>query len=369
MTKAFVVERDAVLNNLKIIRAKAATSLVIGVLKGNAYGFGLIETARLMREAGISSFAVTEPSDLLKLRDAGFTEESVLILRSTAIRSELETVIDCGGVATVGSYEAATAANALAEELGTVLTVHIEIDTGMGRYGFLPSEENKILSVFRYMKNLHVTGMYTHFANAFLPGEPGEKRVKKQLEAFMKTVSAVKEAGYDPGLLHAANSPALFRFPYTRLDAVRVGSAYTGRLGVKGNFGLRKTGYGECAVVETRWLETGDTVGYGSDHKAKKRTRIAVIPFGYSDGFCLEKAHDVYTFGRAIHYALAEVKRSLFAPRLTVEIGGKKCRVLGRVGMLHTVADVTNVDCEPGSAARFELNPLAAGMILPKRYI
>ncbi len=336
MTKAFVVERDAVLNNLKIIRAKAGTSLVIGVLKGNAYGFGLVETARMMREAGVSSFAVTEPSDLLKLRDAGFTEESVLILRSTAIRSELETVIDCGGVATVGSYEAATAANSLAEELGTVLTVHLEIDTGMGRYGFLPSEENKVLSVFRYMKNLHVTGMYTHFANAFLPGEPGEKRVKKQLDAFMRVVGAVKE---------------------------------TGRLGVKGNFGLKKTGYGECAVVETRWLEKGDTVGYGSDFKAKKRTRIAVIPFGYSDGFCLEKAHDLHPFGRAVRYALSEIKRSLFSPRLTVEIGGKKCRVLGRVGMLHTVADVTSVECEPGSAARFDLNPLAAGMILPKRYI
>ena len=369
MTKAFVVERDAVLNNLKIIRAKAGSSFVIGVLKGNAYGFGLVETARMMREAGVSSFAVTEPSDLLKLRDAGFTEENVLILRSTAIRSELETVIDCGGVATVGSYEAATAANALAEELGTVLTVHVEIDTGMGRYGFLPSEENKVISVFRYMKNLHVTGMYTHFANAFLPGVPGEKKVRKQLDAFMGVVNAVKEAGFDPGLLHAANSPALFRFPFARLDAVRIGSAYTGRLGVKGNFGLRKTGYGECAVVETRWLEKGDTVGYGSDYRAKKRTRIAVIPLGYSDGFCMEKAHDVYSFRRTLRYALSEIKHLLRAPRLTVEIGGKKCRVLGRVGMLHTVADVTNVSCEPGAMARFELNPLSAGMILPKRYI
>ena len=369
MTKAFVVERDAVLNNLKIIRAKAGSSFVIGVLKGNAYGFGLVETARMMREAGVSSFAVTEPSDLLKLRDAGFTEENVLILRSTAIRSELETVIDCGGVATVGSYEAATAANALAEELGTVLTVHVEIDTGMGRYGFLPSEENKVISVFRYMKNLHVTGMYTHFANAFLPGVPGEKKVRKQLDTFMGVVNAVKEAGFDPGLLHAANSPALFRFPFARLDAVRIGSAYTGRLGVKGNFGLRKTGYGECAVVETRWLEKGDTVGYGSDYRAKKRTRIAVIPLGYSDGFCMEKAHDVYSFRRTLRYALSEIKHLLRAPRLTVEIGGKKCRVLGRVGMLHTVADVTNVSCEPGAMARFELNPLSAGMILPKRYI
>ena len=369
MTKAFVVERDAVLNNLKVIRAKAGTSAVIGVLKGNAYGFGLVETARMMREAGISSFAVTEPSDLMKLRDAGFSEESVLVLRSTSIRSELVTVIDNGGSATVGSYEAASAANSLAEELGTVLTVHVEIDTGMGRYGFLPSEENKVISVFRYMKNLHVTGMYTHFANAFLPGESGERRVKKQLDAFMKVVSAVKAAGFDPGLLHAANSPALFRFPFARLDAVRIGSAYTGRLGVKGNFGLKKTGYGECAVVETRWLEKGDTVGYGSDFRAKKRTRIAVIPLGYSDGFYMEKAHDVYTFGRTVHYALSELKHLIRAPRPTVEIGGKKCRVLGRIGMLHTVADVTNVACEPGAMARFELNPLSAGMILPKRYI
>ncbi|MBQ6989791.1 MAG: alanine racemase, partial [Clostridia bacterium] len=72
MTKAFVVEREAVSNNLKIIRAKAENAIVIGVLKGNAYGFGLIEVARLMREQGIHFLAVTEPGDLVKLRDAGF---------------------------------------------------------------------------------------------------------------------------------------------------------------------------------------------------------------------------------------------------------------------------------------------------------
>ena len=93
MTKAFVVEREAVSNNLKIIRAKAENAIVIGVLKGNAYGFGLIEVARLMREQGIHFLAVTEPGDLVKLRDAGFSEENILLLRSTAIPSELETII------------------------------------------------------------------------------------------------------------------------------------------------------------------------------------------------------------------------------------------------------------------------------------
>lgn len=369
MIKALVVERDAVLQNLKVVRAKAANSAVIGVLKGNAYGLGLAETARMMREAGIHLFAVTEPSDLSRLRDAGFTDESVLILRSTAIASELETIIDCGGTATIGSYDAAVAANSLAETLGTVLSVHIEIDTGMGRYGFLPNESNKVISVFRYMKNLHITGMYTHFANAFAPGKAGEKAVRAQFDAFMETVSAVREAGFDPGLLHAANSSALFRFPYTRLDAVRIGSAYTGRLPIRGNFGLRKTGHAECAVVETRWIEKGTTIGYGSAYKARRRMRIAVIPLGSSDGFCLEKAHDVYTFTDTLHFMWQELKKFLRSPHRTVEINGKTCKVLGHVGTLHTVADITDLECSPGDMARFEVNPLIAGTILPKRYI
>ena len=369
MVKALVVERDAVLNNLKVVRAKAGSSAVIGVLKGNAYGFGLTETARLMREAGVHLFAVTEPTDLSRLRDAGFSEESVLILRSTAIASELETIIDCGGIATIGSYDAAIAANNLAETLGTVLSVHIEIDTGMGRYGFLPAESNKVISVFRYMKNLHVTGMYTHFANAFAPGKAGEKAVRAQFDAFQNIVSAVREAGFDPGLLHAANSSALFRFPYTHLDAVRIGSAYTGRLPIRGSFGLRRTGYAECAVVETRWIEKGTAVGYGSAYKARRRMRIAVIPLGSSDGFCLEKAHDVYTFVDTLHFMWQEFKRFLRMPHRTVRLNGKDCRVLGHVGTLHTVVDITDIECSPGDMAQFEVNPLIAGILLPKRYI
>ena len=368
MIKALVVERDAVLQNLKTVRAKAGTAAVFGVLKGNAYGFGLIETARMMREAGIHHFAVTEPADLSRLRDAGFTDESVLILRSTAIASELETIMDCGGIATIGSYDTAVAANNLAETLGTVLSVHIEIDTGMGRYGFLPDEVNKVISVFRYLKNLHVTGMYTHFANAFAPGKAGEKAVRSQFEAFMQTVDAVRDAGFDPGLLHAANSSALFRFPYTRLDAVRVGSAYTGRLPIRGNFGLRKTGYAECAIVDARWIEKGTAIGYGSAYRARRRMRIAIIPFGSSDGFCLEKAHDVYTFIGTLHFMCQEFKRFLRMPHRTVEINGHQCRVLGHVGTLHTVADITGLECSPGDMARFEVNPLIAGSILPKRY-
>jgi len=369
MTKAFVVERDAVLNNLKIIREKAGSASVIGVLKGNAYGFGLIETARIMKEAGVYSFAVTEPGDLIKLRDAGFTDENILMLRSTAISSELETIVDCGGIATIGSYEAAVAANNMAEKAGMVLMVHIEVDTGMGRYGFLPNEVNKVISVFRYMKNLHVTGMYTHCCNAFHVGRIGEKSVRNQLDLFLGVVHAVREAGFDPGILHAANSPALFKFPFSHLDAVRIGSAYTGRLPAPGNFGLKKTGYGECPVIETRWIEKGTTVGYGSAYKAKRRTKIAIIPLGYSDGFCLEKAHDIYTCGTTVRYILQELKKLLKSPYHTVEINGKACRVLGRVGMLHTVADVTDFPCEAGDIARFELNPMIAGMMLPKRYI
>lgn len=364
-----VVERAAVLNNLKIIRSKAGSSIVIGVLKGNAYGFGLLETARLMREAGVHYFAVTEPSDLSKLRDAGFTDESVLVLRSTALQSELEIIIDCGGVAAIGSYDAATAANNLAEQLGTVLTVHIEIDTGMGRYGFLPSEVNKVLSVFRYMKNLHVTGMYTHCCNAFKPGRAGEDSVKKQINAFLKITDKVKDAGFDPGLMHAANSPALFRFPFSRLDAVRIGSAYTGRLLAPGNFGLKKTGYGECQVIETRWIDKGTTVGYGSAYRAKRRTRIAVVPLGYADGYCTDKQHDIYTLFKTFRYMLHELKQWRRFRHRSIEINGRKCRVLGRIGMLHTICDITDTECVVGDLAHFEVNPLIAGVMLPKRYI
>ena len=156
--KTLVVEKSKIRANLEVIKDQAGKAQVIAVLKANAYGLGLLEMAGLCREAGIRRFAVTEPEEAMRLRDWGFGEEEILVLRSTANEEEVKKILQAGATATVGSYDAALALNGLAESQGMVCDVHIKVDTGMGRYGFLPTEIDRILSVYRYLTNLNVTG-------------------------------------------------------------------------------------------------------------------------------------------------------------------------------------------------------------------
>lgn len=128
--KALVVEKDKLRKNIDIVKKRADHAMIFGVLKGNGYGLGLIELARILRDDGISRFAVTEPSDALRLRGAGFCDEEILIIRSAADEEDIKTIIEACATATVGSSEAAAALNGVAERDGIVIDVHIEIDTG-----------------------------------------------------------------------------------------------------------------------------------------------------------------------------------------------------------------------------------------------
>lgn len=365
MAKYLVVERQKVKENVKQVCRRAGTAIVYGVLKGNAYGFGLLDMANILRDEGISHFAVTEPRDLVILRNSGFIDEEILVMRSTAIPDEIEKLIEYNAVATVGSYDTAVTMSGIAEKEHTTLNVHVKIDTGMGRYGFIPEETDRVLAIFRYLNRLHVTGMYTHFNRAY----ECEKAVKTQFNAFCGVLEEVRKAGFDPGVTHCANSSALLKYPYTALDAVRVGSAFTGRVPVRGNFGLQRTGYAEADIVEIRWLQKNQTVGYSADYKCRKEVRAAVVPIGYSDGLCLEKAFDMHRFKDAFLSSGHAVKAWLTGRKLVCTVKGKTARVLGHVGMQHVVIDVTDIDCSVGDPVRFEVNPLLAGMMLPKRYI
>ena len=363
--KALVVEKDKLRKNIEIIKKHSDHAIIFGVLKGNGYGLGLIELARIMRDDGIGRFAVTEPSDALRLRNAGFCDEEILIIRSAADEEDINTIIEACATATVGSSEAAAALNGVAERDGIVIDVHIEIDTGMGRYGFLPSEMDKILSVYKYMKNLNVTGIYTHFHSAF----SSRSATKAQQECLLRVVESIRGAAFEPGIVHASNSSALFDSSISPLDAVRIGSAFTGRLPRKGNFGLQRVGYLSCQISEIRWLPKGHSIGYGAGYVTRRPTKIAIIPLGYGDGFLVEKARDLYRLRDVIRYVLSDLKRLICGGKYYVTIGGKRARVLGHVGLNNTIVDVTNINCSVGDEVMFDCSPLYVGDHIERLYV
>ena len=353
--KALIVETQNIKHNVELIINRAEGAAIYGVLKGDAYGLGLIKTAHILSDAGIRRFAVTEPDDGAALRADGFIDEEILMLRSTSDPDEINLMLEHGITATIGSYDAAVALNGIAEQRGTAAVAHIKIDTGMGRYGFLPDETDKVVSLYQYMPNLAITGIYTHLHSAF----KGEKSVKAQLNLFDTVLHRLRGAGLELGTVHAANSSALFRYDFGRYDAVRVGSALCGRLPGKQSFGLKRVGHIESRISEIRWLPKGHTIGYGAVYKTRRPTRIAILPVGYNDGFCMEKAHDSYRLRDVLLYGLILFKKGLFGSgRYHVLIGTERARVLGHVGMMHTIADVTNITCSAGDTAKLAVNPI-----------
>ncbi len=362
--KYLQVERDKIKENIAVIREKAGAGELIAVLKTNAYGLGLKEIYPLLRELEVKRLAVTEPDDGIALREMGAEDEEILLLRSTACEEDVGKILSAGLTATIGSYDAAVMLNGVAEKGGVVCDVHIKIDTGMGRYGFEPSELERVLSVFRFMPNLKVTGMYTHFPSAF----SNKGKTMEQHARFLRVVEAVRSAGFEPGLLHECNSAALFYAEVPVLDAVRIGSAIGGRLVAKGLFGLKKTGSLCADIAEVRWLPKNHGIGYGSAFITKKPTKIAVIPVGTSDGFMMEKARDSFRLRDCIRYALSDLYRFVRPRTAYIAINGRRARVLGHVGTTHTVCDVTDIDCTAGNQAVFEISPLYVPREIPRIY-
>lgn len=349
--KAYVVETAALTENLRILREKAQGTPIYGVIKGNGYGLGLTRLASALKEGGIDRFAVTDVRDVITLRQQGFQEE-ILMLEGTCLADELELLLSQGAVATVGNLACAKAMDKAAEAAGKKFPCHLKIDTGMGRFGFLPEDTEAIDSVME-MEHLEVQGIYTHFHTAFA----SEEATRSQFAAFKAVCERLEGMGYSL-IRHCCNSSAFLKYPEMHLDAVRLGSAILGRLSFPGNLGLTKLGWCEAPVELVRTLPKGHTVGYGAAWKAKRETTIAICGVGYFHGFGAEKGNDLFRFRDCVRGGLGYVKAFLKKKAIYVTVKGKSARVLGHIGMVGTVMDVTGMDVQPGDTVRLEINPL-----------
>lgn len=346
--KALVIEKEAVRRNAAAIKERAAGAAIYAVLTGDGGGAGLVELARLLRSEGIGRFAVSEPEEAAQLRKAGFVDEEILMLRSTTDREELERLIDLNVVCTIGSHDTGVALNGLAEARSTVVEAHIQVDTGMGYGGFLAAEPEKVLSMYRYLPNVALSGIYTQLHAA---GRE-ERETAEQLSLFQGVVEAVHAAGFETGTVHAAGSSALMTCESARLDAVRVGSAFLGRCRRSRGDGLTAVGYGEAAIEEIRWLPKGHAVGGGPLVRLKRPTRVAVVPVGYQNGLGVERPRET---------GLTALLRAWWQSRRQyLRVGGQRARVIGRAGAIETLVDVTDLKCAPGDLAVFPVDPLYA---------
>lgn len=353
----YVIDKKLLEENIDIIKEKAGVP-VIAVVKGNGYGFGIKELSAVLIDKGIETFAVTEVDDLDELREI-VGDRDILVMRSTCIEAEAEKIASSNAIATIGSLKSAEVMDKVSEKLGVITKCNLKIDTGMGRYGFMPSEIENAIKCYDF-KNLKFIGAYTHFSSAFTNIE----LTKAQLQLFRDTMEQIKKAGKDTGVLHAANSPALLNVEDVALDSVRTGSAFTGRVITRNKAGLNRLGSLEADVIEIKTVPAGYSIGYNGQYRTKRETKIAIIPIGHYDGFGLTKEKE----NADLHSVLSQLKKYLKKQHLSVKINGKAYNVLGEVGLSHTAVDITGSDVKIGDTASVDISPLMVNPRIKRIY-
>ena len=344
--KSLVINKEDLKHNIKRIKEIAEETgrndahkniKIIGVVKGNGYGIGLIPFSRMLVDNGINFLAVSTVEEALELRESGINAK-ILMLSSTAVKKDVENLIKNDIVITIGSKEAGEIAEEIGKKLNKKVEAHLKVDTGFGRYGFCYDKKQEMLDVIKKWENIKIDGTFSHFSLAFY--EKSEY-TQTQFNRFIDVIEYLKENNIDTGLLHICNSSAFLKFKSMRLNAVRIGSAFLGRLAIPNIYGLKKIAYLKSNIAEIKTLEKGYNISYSNSYITKKQTKIAVVPVGYADGYNVSVDRDMFRKRDKLRYIIRDIKDSFKDKSLYVEINGAKCKVLGRIGMYHISVDVT----------------------------
>lgn len=356
--KALVVEKENLKHNLKIIKKIISKDekkpKIIAVIKGNGYGLGLIEYAQFLIDNGINFFAVATVEEAIKLRENGIKED-ILMMSSTAVKSDVEILLQNDVIVTIGSKEAGEVVENIAKKINKKVRAHLKIDTGFGRYGFIYNKNEEMVDVIKSWKNIKIEGTFSHFSIAFF-GDG--KETEEQYNRFIKCVEILKQNDIEPGMLHICNSSAFLRFPNMHLDAVRIGSALLGRLSIQNIWGFKKVGYLKSNIAEIKEVPSGYNIGYSNSYKTKKKTKIAIIPCGYADGFNVKVDRDMFRAIDKIRYIVRDIKDSVKNKKIYVTINDEKCEVLGRLGMFHISVDITGKNVKMNDEVCLEVSPM-----------
>ena len=294
---------------------------IMAVVKADAYGHGSVECAKRLEAEGVDWFGVALPEEGVELRQAGITK---LILCLGGFWSEQESIVlNYHLTPVIFQIEKARLLNAAATRRGTAVSIHVKVDTGMGRVGVRYDEVREFVDALRELDHLRVEGVMTHFAAADDLGET--QFTELQITRFHKAVAAFRERGFHPAYLDMANSPGAVAHADARSNMVRLGGVLYGLGGDVLPKGIDKPELKPVMSLHTRIADlkrvpAGETIGYGRTFRTERDSVIATIPIGYQDGY----SRPLSNIGRA-------VVRSSYVS------------VAGRISMDWTTLDVTDV--------------------------
>ncbi|WP_110461579.1 alanine racemase [Ruminiclostridium sufflavum] len=317
------INLDNIAHNIREVRRITNKNAeIMGVVKADAYGHGVMEVTRTLLENGVTRLAVSMLDEAIQLRRDGISVP-ILILGYTD-PSRANEIIENDVTQSCYSYELAQALSDEAVKQGRKVKIHIKIDTGMSRVGFLPgySAVKNVVEISR-LPNLIIEGLFTHFATA---DEKNREFTLTQFERFMSIYNELQRIGIHIPVKHCANSAGVIEYPEMHLDMVRPGiilyGMYPSEEVDKSKIDLKPAMTLKANVVLVKEVEKNTSISYGRIYTTKRTSKIATIPIGYADGYT-----------------------RMLSNKGEVLVRGQYAPVVGRVCMDQCMLDVTDLDC------------------------
>lgn len=314
-------------NIREVRRVTPKSALITAVIKADGYGHGAVEIGETLLKNGADRFAVAILTEAIQLR-RHFKEVPIMVLGYTEA-SSIHLALEHNLIQTVYSYEQARAFNEMAKKQGKILNIHLKIDTGMTRLGFLAEKASmKDIKSIKELSNLYIEGMYTHFACA---DEKNKAMTLEQLNKFNTLKRALDDEDISFDLYHVANSAAIIDMPNQSFDMVRAGimlyglypSSEVSHCAVE----LKEVMSLHCKISRVKEVSENVGVSYGHRFVTKEPSKIGTLPLGYADGWA-----------RNLSF-----KANALIKKLQL-----KAPIVGTICMDQCMIDVTGLDVEMG---------------------
>jgi alanine racemase len=315
------IDLDAIAHNVREIKGLLKENVeMMGVVKADAYGHGVLEVVRTLLDNGVTQLAVSMLDEAVQIRQLGIRVPILILSYTDPVRAEEIVLNDL--MQTIYSLELAEALSAAAVRLDRQVKVHVKVDTGMTRIGFMPGQNavEKIVAISR-LPGLVIEGVFTHFASA---DEYERDYTIMQYERFIKLCGELEAAGVHIPVKHACNSAGTIQYPDMHLDLVRPGiilyGLYPSSEVDKTVIRLKPAMTFKANVILVKDVEPDTCISYGRIFRTARKSRIATIPVGYADGYT-----------------------RLLSNKGRVLVNGEYAPIVGRICMDQCMIDVTDL--------------------------
>jgi alanine racemase len=313
------IDLAALIHNLSKIRERLSHNCsIMAVVKANAYGHGAVDVSRALGQAGVTRLAVASVHEGIALREAGING-NILVL-GALLETQIQELFSYRLTPVIHEQRLLPQLAKEAEAANQPLSIHIKVDTGMGRLGLPASELLTFLDAVLRWKSIRIEGFMTHLADS--DGDDSS-HTEQQLKCFRGLLEQIEQRGMTVPFVHVANSAAIMRYPQSHFSLVRPGIMLYGYHTLPDAVPcphLQPVLSLRAMIVQLRTIKPGETVSYNRTFVAKRPSTIAVLPIGYADGYNRQLSNKGF-----------------------VLIDGKRAPIVGLICMDMTMVDVTDI--------------------------